>query len=309
MGCRGDSRGLRELGGQARGGAGTPRLRLGGGVGRPPRCWAGGPRSPRGALQPLLGMKGRASGSGSGQGAGGSRCRGDGGRLCLPVSLRAGRHPLSRHSVSVGLVRTREKERRVPALKGCPAPAAGLPHLSPTKIPPRLTMGATLDRWGVPQTPVRGAFCPLPAIPASHRPGPEATAGEAPVLGSVSLLQSLHTARGLKVAGNQVPSRKEALAALPTAAPRHSDSEGLRLSQGHAHWPVPTQQSNLRKAAGLGSLSARRKPDLGAPSTCHQHPLCQTRRPPAAPAPTLVSWQSRSERTQAVRGARGRRMG
>ena len=154
-----------------------------------------------------------------------------------------------------------------------------------------------------------GGYLGLPAIPASHRPGPEATAGEAPVLGSVSLLQSLHTARGLKVAGNQVPSRKEALAALPTAAPRHSDSEGLRLSQGHAHWPVPTQQSNLRKAAGRGSLSARRKPDLGAPSTCHQHPLCQTRRPPAAPAPTLVSWQSRSECTQAVRGARGGRMG
>lgn len=104
-------------------------------------------------------------------------------------------------------------------------------------------------------------------------------------MGSVSLLQSLHTARGPKVAGNQVPSRKEALAALPTAAPAHSDSEGLRLSQGRAHRPVPTQQSNLRKAAGPGSLSARRRPDLGAPSACHRHPLRQTRRPSAALAP------------------------
>ena len=105
MGCREDSRGLCE-----RGGGRHPQALAGQRGGEAPGCQAGGPRSPRGVLQPLLGVKGQASGSGSGPGAGGRGRRGDRGGLCLPVSLRAGRHPPRRQGVSVCFVGTMEKD-------------------------------------------------------------------------------------------------------------------------------------------------------------------------------------------------------
>ena len=69
MGCREDSRGLRERGmEQAWGWGGTPRLRLDRGVGRPPGVGREAPQS-EGVLEPFLDLKGWASCSGSGQGA------------------------------------------------------------------------------------------------------------------------------------------------------------------------------------------------------------------------------------------------
>ena len=169
---------------------------------------------------------------------------------------------------------------------------------------------------GVPQTPVRGACCPLPATPASHRPGPEATAGGGTrpglCLPPAVFLYILPAARRWQE--TRSPAGRRPLLLCQQLPPAHSDSEELRLSQGRAHRPVPTQQSNLREAAGSGGLLGWRRPDPGSPSACHRHPPLPDTEAPGCPprpppAPMLVSRRSPSERTQAVRGARGGRMG
>lgn len=162
--------------------------------------------------------------------------------------------------------------------------------------------------------PGKGGLLPSSSHPSLTRPRAEATAGGGTrpglCLPPAVFLYILPAARRWQE--TRSPAGRRPLLLCQQLPPAHSDSEELRLSQGCAYRPVPTQQSNLREAAGSGGLLGRRRPDPGSPSACHQHPpLPDTEAPgcPRPPAPTLVSRRSRSERTQAVRGARGGRMG
>lgn len=89
-------------------------------------------------LELFLGMRGWASAARLGPGVEGpwepkalapsGQCE----TVCTSLP-RAGRHPLSRHSVSVYFVRAKEKQRQLPPVKDFPSFPPSMPHLSPTR--------------------------------------------------------------------------------------------------------------------------------------------------------------------------------
>lgn len=202
-------------------------------------------------------------------------------RPCLPVSLRAGRHPLSRHSVSVYFVRAKKKERQLPLLKDFPPFPPGVPHLSPAQrcLPRWLSLSRilpTADIGGLPRTkggppgpqgeeagglhlePPDGFFLPHPA---SRRPsGEKPHQAESFMIGLLLLSGSspyiVPAARRWQE--TQVPSRKMSLSANSSPHPQLLRRD--RQKDAHAGLPQLYKATPRRPLAWGASRLAQGLP-------------------------------------------------